>query len=225
MGNLWSDPLFGIMLTVVAFYIGSMFSKKVKSPLANPLLIAMIICIVVMKLLHISYDDYMEGAQFISLFLVPATAILGLSIYRQREVLKEQFLPIVIGCLCGSLLSMGSTLILCKLLALHSEMLFSMIPMSVTTAIALDVSEQLGGLRSITMMAVIICGTGGAIIHPMIIRLLKLKDPVATGVAFGTASHAIGTSKALEIGEVEGAVSGVAMGVAGICTVIIALFL
>ena len=120
MGNLWSDPLFGIMLTVVAFYIGSMISKKVKSPLANPLLIAMIICIVVMKLLHISYDDYMEGAQFISLFLVPATAILGLSIYRQREVLKEQFLPIVIGCLCGSLLSMGSTVILCKMLALHS---------------------------------------------------------------------------------------------------------
>ena len=225
MSEIWSNPLFGVLLTVFSFYIGGQVSKKIKSPIANPLLIAMVICVLVMKVLHISYDDYMEGAQFISLFLVPATAILGLSIYRQREVLKEQFLPIVIGCLCGSLLSMGSTVILCKMLALHSEMLYSLIPKSVTTAIALDVSEQLGGLRSITMMAVIICGTGGAIIHPVIIRLLKLKDPVATGVAFGTASHAIGTSKALEIGEVEGAVSGVAMGVAGICTVIIALFL
>lgn len=225
MSNLWSDPLFGIMLTVIAFYIGSIVAKKVKSPIANPLLIAMIICILVMKIFHVSYEEYMEGAQFISLFLVPATAILGLSIYRQRKVLKEQFLPIVIGCLSGSLLSMGSTVVLCKMLALHSEMLYSLIPKSVTTAIALDVSEQLGGLRSITMMAVILCGTGGALIHPMVIRLLRLNDPVATGVAFGTASHAIGTSKALEIGEVEGAVSGVAMGVAGICTVIIALFL
>ena len=92
------------MLTVIAFYIGSIVAKKVRSPIANPLLIAMIICILVMKIFHISYEDYMEGAQFISLFLVPATAILGLSIYRQRKVLKEQFLPIVIGCLTGSLL-------------------------------------------------------------------------------------------------------------------------
>ena len=111
------------------------------------------------------------------------------------------------------------------MLVMHEEMIYSLLPKSVTTAIALDVSEQLGGLKSITMMAVIICGTVGAIIHPFLIKLFRLKDPVATGVAFGTASHAIGTAKALEIGEVEGAVSGVAMGVAGICTVIIALFL
>ena len=167
----------------------------------------------------------MEGAQFVSLFLVPVTAMLGLSIYRQKKVLKEQFFPIVIGCLVGSLLSMGSTVILCRMLLLNNEIMSSLLPKSVTTAIALDLSDQLGGLRSVTLMAVIICGIGGAIIHPVVIKLLRLKDPVAIGVAFGTASHAIGTAKALEIGEVEGAVSGVAMGVAGICTVIIALFL
>lgn len=225
MNSICTNPLFGIFLTVVSFYIGSKTAKKVKSPIANPLLIAMVICVAVMKILHISYEDYMEGAQFISMFLVPATAVLGLSIYRQRNVLKEQFLPIVTGCFVGSLLSMGSTVLLCRMLALHGDLLYSLLPKSVTTAIALDISEQLGGLKSITMMAVIICGTGGAIIHPFVIKLLKLKDPVATGVAFGTASHAIGTAKALEMGEVEGAVSGVAMGVAGICTVIIALFL
>lgn len=222
---LWSNPLFGVLLTVLSFYIGTQIAKRVKSPLANPLLIAMILCVLVLKGPNISYEDYMEGAQFISMFLVPVTAVLGLSIYRQRRILKEQFFPIVIGCLAGSLLSMGSTVVLCRMLALHSDILYSLLPKSVTTAIALDVSEQLGGFRSITMMAVIICGTGGAIIHPLIIKLLRLKDPVAIGVAFGTASHAIGTSKALEMGEVEGAVSGVAMGVAGICTVIIALFL
>ena len=225
MSSLWSNPLFGILLSVMAFYIGGVAARKARTPIANPLLIAMVICVLVLKILHISYDDYMEGAQFVSMFLVPVTAMLGLSIYRQRKVLKEQFFPIVIGCLMGSLLSMGSTVALCRLLALHADMMHSLLPKSVTTAIALDVSSQLGGIESITMMAVIICGTGGAILHPFIIKMLKLKDPVAIGVAFGTASHAIGTSKALEMGEVEGAVSGVSMGVAGICTVIIALLL
>ena len=225
MNSILSSAFFGIFLTIFSFYIGGGISKRIKSPFANPLLLATIICIAVMKLLHVSYDDYMEGAQFVSMFLVPVTAMLGLSIYRQRKILKEQFLPIVVGCLFGSLLSMGSTVVLCRILVLHDDIMCSLLPKSVTTAIALDISDQLGGLRSVTLMAVIICGIGGAIIHPLIIKLLRLKDQVAIGVAFGTASHAIGTAKALEIGEVEGAVSGVAMGVAGICTVIIALFI
>ncbi len=225
MSQIGSNPLFGMMLTILTFYIGGQVSKRVKSPLANPLLISMLLCVLILKILGISYEDYMEGGQFITVFLVPATAMLGLSIYRQRKILKEQFIPIVAGCLAGSLLSMGSTVILCRLLAMRADMMYSLLPKCVTTAIALDVSDQLGGLRSVTMMAVIICGTGGAIIHPVVIKLLKLKDPVAAGVAFGTASHAIGTAKAIEMGEVEGAVSGVAMGVAGICTVLIALFL
>lgn len=225
MSNIVTNPLFGIVLTVFSFYLAGGVSKKIKTPLANPLLIATIICIIILKTFKISYEDYMEGAQFVSMFLVPATAMLGLSIYRQRKILKEQFIPIVAGCFAGSLISMGSTVVLCRVFALHSDMMYSLLPKSVTTAIALDVSEQLGGLRSITLMAVILCGIGGAILHPIVIRILRLKDPVAIGVSIGTASHAIGTAKALEIGEIEGAVSGVAMGVAGICTVIIALFL
>lgn len=225
MSELYSNPLFGLFLTVISFYIGSCIARKFHTPVANPLLIAAIICIAVLKTLGISYADYMEGAQFISMFLVPVTAMLGLSIYRQRKVLKDEFLPIVIGCLAGSLLSMISTVILCRLLMVHTDILRSLLPKSVTTAIALDVSSQLGGIQSVTLMAVIACGVLGAIIHPVVIRIIRLKDPVAVGVAFGTASHAIGTSKALEIGEVEGAVSGVSMGVAGICTVVIALFL
>lgn len=225
MSNLVSNPLFGIFLTLGSFCIGSAVSKKLKTPIANPLLIATLICVGVLRIFHISYEEYMKGAQFVSAFLVPATAVLGLSVYRQRAVLKEQFLPIVIGCLAGSLVSMGSTVALCRFLSLRSELLSSLLPKSVTTAIAIDVSAQLGGIRSVTIMAVIICGIAGAVFHPVIIKMLRLKDPVAVGVAFGTASHAIGTTKALEIGEVEGAVSGVAMSVAGICTVIIALFL
>ena len=135
MSEIWSNPLFGVLLTVFSFYIGGQVSKKIKSPIANPLLIAMVICVLVMKVLHISYDDYMEGAQFVSMFLVPVTAMLGLSIYRQRAVLKEQFFPIVIGCLLGSILSMGSTVILCRMLVMHEEMIYSLLPKSVTTAI------------------------------------------------------------------------------------------
>lgn len=112
MNSILSSAFFGIFLTIFSFYIAGGISKRIKSPLANPLLLATIICIAVMKLLHVSYDDYMEGAQFVSMFLVPVTAMLGLSIYRQRKILKEQFLPIVVGCLFGSLLSMGSTVVL-----------------------------------------------------------------------------------------------------------------
>lgn len=225
MSSIAANPMTGIFLTIIAFYIGRVIAARIKTPLANPLLIAMVICVLVMRTFHITYEDYMKGGQFITLFLVPATAMLGLSVYRQRTVLKEQFLPVIVGCTVGSVLSMGSTVVLCRLLSLHSQMLHSLLPKSVTTAIALDVSGQLGGVKSITLMAVIVCGIGGAIIHPVMIKLLRLKDPVAVGVAFGTASHAIGTAKALEIGAIQGAVSGVSMGIAGICTVIIALFL
>lgn len=225
MSNITSNPLFGIMLTVVSFYIAGEISRKVKTPLANPLLIATLLCAAVMKVFHISYEDYIEGAQFVSMFLLPSTAMLGLSVYRQRKVLKEQFLPVVAGCFCGSVLSMVSTVVLCRVFLPDEVMVHSLLPKSVTTAIALDISEQLGGVDTITLTAVIVCGIGGAVIHPLVIKALHLKDSVATGVAMGTASHAIGTAKALEMGEVEGAVSGVSMGVAGICTVIIALFL
>lgn len=225
MNELYSNPLFGLFLTMISFYIGNRISARFHTPVANPLLIAAIICTGILKILHIPYEDYMKGASFVSMFLVPVTAMLGLAIYRQRKILKEEFFPILAGCLAGSLISMGSTVVLCRWFLIRTDILKSLLPKSVTTAIALDISSQLGGIQSVTLIAVIACGVFGAIIHPFIIKILRLKDPVATGVAFGTASHAIGTSKALEIGEVEGAVSGVAMGVAGICTVIIALFL
>ena len=225
MDSFFANPLFGMFLTIVTFLIGQEVSRRVKSPIANPLLITMFLCMVIMKTFGISYDSYMKGGQIIALFLVPVTAMLGLSIYRQKSILKEQFFPIFAGCFVGSVLSMGSVVVLCRMLSISNEMTASLLPKSVTTAIAIDLSSQVGGIPSITLMAVILCGTGGAIIHPLIIKLLKLKDPVAVGVAFGTSSHAVGTSKAIEIGEVEGAVSGVSMGVAGICTVMIALFL
>ena len=177
MHDFFSNPLFGLFLTIASFYIGSRLAARFRTPVANPLLIASLICIVVLKGLHISYEDYMKGASFISAFLVPVTAMLGLAVYRQRRVLKEEFFPILAGCLAGSLISMGSTVILCRCFLLRTDILRSLLPKSVTTAIALDVSSQLGGIQSVTLIAVIACGVFGAILHPFIIKILRLKDP------------------------------------------------
>ncbi|MDD3141995.1 MAG: LrgB family protein [Lachnospiraceae bacterium] len=225
MSSIFKSPLFGISLTIIAFVIGTLLSKKIKSPLVNPLIVATILCVTVMKVFGISYKDYMVGGQFISMFIVPATAVLGLSIFRQKKILKEQFFPIIVGCGLGSMLSMGSTVVLCQLFHIHQEILHSLLPKSITTAIAMDLSAQLGGIPSVTMLAVLLCGIFGAIINPILIKLFHITDPVAIGVGMGTASHAVGTAKAIEMGEIEGAVSGVSIGVAGICTVIITLFL
>lgn len=225
MKELYNHPLFGLTLTFFAFECSMLLKKRFKSPLANPLLLTALICYGILKGLGIPISSYMEGGRYIEIFLLPATAVLGLSIYRQRKVLKEEFFPILMGCLIGSLVSMGSTLLLCRLFLVSKEMEASLLPKSVTMAIALDLSKQFGGISSFTVMAVVLCGVGGAMIHPFLIQRLRLKDSIARGVAFGTASHAIGTVRAIDMGEIEGAVSGVSMGVSGIITVIVALFL
>ncbi len=225
MKELWANPLFGVFLTVAAFAIGRKLNERLKSPLANPIVIATAICYGVLQIFNIPVKSYMVGGAFVEMFLLPVTAILGLAVYRQREVLKRDFFPIVIGCFVGSLTSILSTLVLGKLFHLEEQVTASLVPKSVTTAIAIDLSEQLGGLKGITIMAVIVCGVCGAVFHPVLIKLFKLENKVARGVAIGTTSHSAGTTSAIQMGEIEGAISGVSIGVAGICAVIIALFL
>ncbi|MDO5540685.1 MAG: LrgB family protein [Eubacteriales bacterium] len=225
METIWSNMLFGIILTILTYQAGIWINQKVKSPLANPLLLSIIFCVIIMKLLHISYDDYMEGGRVINMLIGPATAVIGLSVFRQRKVLQKEFVPIIAGSLGACICSMGSVWILGNLLGLDKTMTVSMFPKSVTTAIALDVSVQLNGMKAITLMAVIMTGVLGSVICPALVRLLHLKDPVATGVAMGSTSHAAGTARAMEMGEIQGAVSGVCIGVAGLLTALIAVFL
>lgn len=224
MSEFWSNPLFGLFLSIFCFVLGTRLHSIFKTPIANPLLIALVLCYGFLKVFRISIDDYMVGADIISAFLVPVTAILGLSIYRQREILKKDFLPITAGCLAGSLLSIGSSLILCKMFKLDEVLTASLVPKTVTTVIAIDISEQLGGMQAITILAVMVCGTVGALLHPILLKALKLNNKVAAGVAIGSSSHALGTTSALRMGEVEGAISGVSIGITGILMVIIALF-
>ena len=173
--------------------------------------------------LRIPLESYEQSVQLISFLLGPATVALAYSVYRQRQTLKDHFVPIFAGCLVGSVVSMTSAYALCKLLGLDDALALSFIPKSVTTPIAIAVSEQLGGVTSITVAAVIVTGILGAITAPLMARLFRVRDGIAKGVAIGTCSHAVGTTKALEMGELEGAMSGVSIAVSGLLTTAIVI--
>ena len=225
MSEIYASPLFGIVLCIFSFEIGLWINRKTHSPLANPLLIAVVICIAALQIFSIPLESFQQGGDIITMFLAPATAALSLSIYNQLDTLKKNLLPILAGTLTGSITSIGSVIGLCKLFGLDEELTASLIPKSVTTPIAMEVSRQHGGIVSITVAAVIVTGIFGAILAPVLIKLFRVKNPVEAGIAIGTCSHALGTSKALEIGETEGAMSGIAIGVAGIITVVLTMFL
>lgn len=225
MSEVYASPFFGIFLSILTFEIGAWINKKTKSAVANPLLIAVILCILVIKIFRIPLESYYVGGDLITVFLGPATAVLALSIYSQFALLKKYFLPILLGTITGSLVSVSSAYLLCKLFHLDDVLMRSMLTKSVTTPFAIAISKNIGGIPSVAVAAVVMTGILGAVFAPLLIRLFHVKNPVAAGVAIGTSSHAVGTSKAIELGETEGAMSGIAIGMAGIVTVIISLFL
>lgn len=210
--------LAGTLASFAAFKLSVLLYEKVKSPLLNPLLVAVACIIATLCALRIPLESYEQSVQVISFLLGPATVALAYSVYRQRQMLKEHFVPIFAGCLVGSLVSMASAFALCKLLGLDDALALSFVPKSVTTPIAIAVSEQLGGITSITVAAVIVTGIMGAICAPLMSRLFRVRNRVACGVAIGTCSHAVGTTKAIEMGELEGAMSGVSIAVSGLLT-------
>ena len=222
----WTNsPFFGVALSVLAFWIGVKIQKKTGLVVCNPLLIGVILVIGLLLALGIPYENYDQGGSLINLFLSPATACLAVAIYSKVQLLKENWLPILVGCVVGSLVSMGSILGLCRLFGLDDAMTASLLPKSVTTPIAVSVAQAHGGIPSITVVAVILTGILGSILAPLLVRLFRVKDPIAAGLAIGACSHAVGTSKALELGETEGAMSGLAIGVCGLVTVLFSLIL
>ena len=222
----WTNsPFFGAALSVLAFWVGVKIQKKTGLVVCNPLLIGVILVIGLLLTLGIPYEYYDQGGSLINLFLSPATACLAVAIYSKVQLLKENWLPILVGCVVGSAVSMGSILGLCRLFGLDEAMTASLLPKSVTTPIAVSVAQAHGGIPSITVVAVILTGILGSILAPVLIRLFRVKDPVTAGLSIGACSHAVGTSKALELGETEGAMSGLAIGVCGLVTVIFSLVL
>ena len=213
MSAVTQSVYFGLVISFAAYAAGVFIQQKVSSPIANPLLISAILIILFLELTGISYDDYNIGASYITMMLTPATAVLALQIYRELETLRRNFLPVLIGCAAGSFASMDDV------------MLYTMLPKSVTTPIAMAVAEQLGGNASLTAAAVCITGILGAVLAPFLVRIFRVRYPVAAGVAIGTSSHALGTTRALEMGEVQGAMSGIAIGVSGLITVLFSGFI
>lgn len=221
MQAIFSSPLFGLFLSLFTFGIGSLLFSKFKSPLLNPLLFAIICCIVFIKTGVISYEKYMEDNTFLTNLLPVATALLAVNIYKQLKTVKKYALAIIVSCLAGSATSILSVIALCRLFRVDKVIEASFIGKSCTTPIALDVSLMNNGMEGITVIAVICTGIVGAVTAPALAKLFRVKSPVAEGIAIGTCSHVIGTSKAVEIGEIQAALSGVAIGICGLITIIL----
>jgi putative effector of murein hydrolase len=222
---LLSLPLCGILISILCYAIGIRIGKLIRSPFTNPLVIANILIILTIVFTPLTLEQYMTGGKMITMFIVPVTVILALRIYRQRALLRANVVPILAGCIAGSAASVFSVFLFCRLFGIDEAVTVSLLPKSVTTAIALELAQKNGGIQGIAATAVIITGVSSVAFSPLLIKLFKLKDPVATGIAFGASGHAIGTSAALELGETQGAMSGIAISLMGIITSIIFLFL
>lgn len=221
MKALVANPVFGVLLSLAAYEAGLWINRKTKKALFNPLLLAIALVIAILSIFHISLEDYNKGGQMISFLLAPATVALAVPLYKNISLLRKNAVPIIVGIFTGSVTSVVSILLLSRASGLDRTIALSLAAKSVTTPIGIEITKLLGGIPEITVVAIIITGITGAITSPWLCRTLGINDRVAVGIAIGTAAHAVGTSKAIELGEVEGAMSGLAIGVAGLTTVVI----
>ena len=224
-GFLSGSAAWGVMLTLAAFALGTLINRATGKAIFNPLLLGSIFVIILLSVLNIPYADYKASASPVNYLLLPATISLAIPLYEKWDLLKENAAAIIAGISVGTLVSLGSALALALALGLTREQYATLLPKSVTTPIAISVSQAHGGIGPITVVAVLITGIFGSIAAPLLIKLFRVKDPMTAGLAIGACSHAVGTSKALELGETEGAMSGLAIGVCGLITVVLSLFL
>ena len=223
--TILSSPFFGLTLTCAAWCIGLWVQKKTGLILCNPLVVSTAFIILLLVTLGIPYESYALGGDLLVLMQTPVTVMLALNVYQQRRLLGQYFLPVVAGCLAGSLASIASVLLLCRLMVLDEVITASLLPKSVTTAIAIAISESRGGIPGLTVTAVLIAGVMGAVFAPLFAKLFHITDPVAEGTAIGACSHGLGTAKAMEIGPLQAAMSSIAICVCGIITSILTLFM
>lgn len=224
MSALINSPFLGLAMCLVTFWIGRWIQKKTGWLLANPTVLAMLMCIAAITIFDIPLDNFMKGADVINWMLTPVTALLALGVYNQRQILKEHFVPVLVGCVSGSVTSMLSIIGLCKLLGVDSTITASIMPKSCTTPIAISIAESHNGLAAIAVSCVIVAGVTGALCAPLFAKWFRVTDPVAQGLATGACSHALGTTRAREMGEIQGAMSSIAIGVCGLISVVISLF-
>ena len=222
MNSFFEESMFaGVTLSIIAYLIGVILKKKFKLGIFNPLLIAIAVSIIFLAVGNIDYEVYNEGAKFLSWLLTPATVCLAIPLYEQWDLLKRNHKAVLLGLTAGVVTSLVTVLILSLLMGLSHEEYVTMLPKSITTAIGMGVSEELGGYVTITVAVIIVTGVLGNMFGELICKVFKIEEPISKGLAFGSAAHAIGTAKAMEIGEIEGAMSSLAIAVSGILTVIL----
>ena len=218
---LGESLFFGMILSLLAYKIGFEIQKKYKKVFLNPLLIAIVIIIAFLLITGISYETYQYGAKYLSYFLTPVTVCLAVPLYKQMETLKKNMGAILISIAIGCVSHAGVLIAITAMFKMEKQLLMSVMSKSVTTAIALGVTGEIGGIQGITVIGVMVAGISGAVIGPSLLKVFHITEPVAQGLAMGSASHAIGTSKAIELGEIQAAMSSLAIVVTGILTVVI----
>jgi predicted murein hydrolase (TIGR00659 family) len=219
---LSASPLLHLTLTLAAFVAASIIYRKSRlNPLLNPVLLSVIAILAILYGTDTSYDTYFTGAQFVHFLLGPATVALAIPLYRQFNRMRKSALAILVSLVFGSVTAATSAILIAWLLGAQPVSIVSLAPKSVTAPVAMGISEQLGGLPSLTAALVILTGITGAMLGPVVLNLLKVRDGSALGMALGTASHGIGTARALQVNELAGAFSGLAMGLNAIATAIL----
>lgn len=221
MNELISNPMFGILITLIAYEAGLYLQRRTGLAILNPLLISTVLIIIFLVMTGIDYDTYNLGGKILTFFITPATVALAVPLYRNFKLLVENIWPILLGILGGIIINFISLYFLVKYTDLDEQLFYSLVPKSVTTPIGIELSSQIGGMPQITIAAIIISGLTGVIAGPIIFKVFRINDKVARGIAYGTTSHALGTTKAIEEGEVEGSMSGLSIGIAGLLTAII----
>lgn len=219
---LQTSLFFGVMISILTYELGVFLKKKLKLAVFNPLLVSIAAIIVLLLAFRIDYETYNAGAKYLSYFLTPATVCLAVPLYEQTELLKKNIAAILAGIFSGALTSVSCVLVLSILFRLSHKEYVTLLPKSITTAIGMGISEELGGIVTITVAVIVITGVIGNMSAEIVCRIFHIEEPIAKGIAIGSASHAVGTAKAMEIGEIEGAMSSLSIAVSGLITVLLA---
>lgn len=219
---LFDNAFFGIFISIFAFKIGESIFKRFKKPYLNPIFVALILIFAFMNFFEIPTTYYNKGGDILGFFIAPATVCLAIPLFRELKTLKKHYRVILVGSIIGSVTAILSVIGLGRLLGIQDIVLLSFIPKSITTPIGIEVSKVLGGIPSITIFAIMVTGITGNIFAPIMMKLFKIENAIAKGLGIGISSHAVGTSKAIEMGEVEGAMSALSLVIAGIITIFIA---
>lgn len=217
-------PLFGVTISIITYFLARFISQRLRMPILNPLLLAIAAIIFILKTFNIDLETYNLGGNIITFFLAPATIALAVPLYKQWDVFKNNYLIIISGVLVGVLTGVFSTIIMGKLFNFDKLLITSLIPKNTTTPIAIEIANMLGTNASLAVTFVILSGTLGYVIGEYVLKTFNINNNIAKGIALGTASHVMGTTKAMELGDIEGAMSSIAITLAGIITIILVPF-